>query len=908
MLFAAVPLAFLLVLSVATWRLLVVTRAERAAATHSAAVLLVSEQLLTRLVDSETGLRGYVATGSSVFLDPLDAARTTLPSLYTQLQAIAAPDARIAPLAGEIIARARVQEAFLSSAATSTGARGARSLRNPKVMLLEKQRMDHLRSLIGQLEQRARIEQDESMGGIQSAWARLGAGLIALAAIALTVSLLMALGIGRDLVRRIELLARKARSFGAGEALGEPLGGTDEIADLERSFYSMASTIGERQEELERYALFAQSSLNPIFFTDTQANRFIDVNQAACEAYGYTHDEMLRLNASDLRFPDERVNLPKFYVDASHGGAIVEATAVRKNGTTFPIETTARTVRLGGKDILIAVVRDVTEQRRSAIELAQALDEARSASRLKSEFVATMSHEIRTPMNGIIGMTELLMQTSLDAEQRRFADAVFESGQALLRIINDILDFSKIEAGKIEFDTIEFSLLPIVEGVIKMLDVGMRRRGVALATYIAPHVPAVLRGDPGRIRQVLFNIAGNAVKFTERGSVEIAVEMERMLDGAALLRFTVADTGIGMSREALDRLFQPFTQADGSTTRRYGGTGLGMSIAVRLVELMGGTIDVTSHEGMGTTVVFSLRVVTSAHEELNAAHDHSLAQTRLLIVEDDVQIASILQRYGNSWSMHVNVVTDADTAVDALRASQRVGHAFDVAIIDETLPKGSGYDLAREIRRNAEFANVKVILMRNAGRDGHAQPTQDLRCDGVISPPFTQSRVLDAIANALGRGAIDVKRVHIDDGEIVVGAGRRVLLAEDNAINRELAVRQLGRLGYDVDVVNNGREALERLLIDSYDVVLMDCQMPEMDGFEATRAIRVAESARETQLRIPIIAMTANALPSDRAACIAAGMDDYLSKPVRLEPLRDMLLRWAPPRELDPDLNGMATS
>ena len=670
---------------------------------------------------------------------------------------------------------------------------------------------------------------------------------------------------------------------------------------LLQSHEDLETRVQHRTSALEtsetKYRTLYDSSRDAIMIL-TPEEGFLGGNRAAIKLFGCKDEaEFTSCTPADLSpeyQPDGTLSGVKaqqmMAIAMKQGSHFFEWTHKRIDESQFYATVLLTQMELEGKETLQATVRDVTGQKHAAEALESAKEAAEVANRAKSDFLASMSHEIRTPMNAIIGMTELVLDTELEPSQSEYLKMVEESAESLLTIINDILDFSKIEAGKLDLEKVIFGLRERIGDLMKSLALRAHSRQLELAWRIVPDTPDALLGDPVRLGQIILNLVGNAIKFTEQGEVVLQVSCESRTDSEVVLHFSVRDSGIGIPHDKLAKIFEAFTQADASTTRKHGGTGLGLAITSRLVGLMEGRIWAESELGVGSTFHFTARFKLATGKPLldPIIDPASVRETRVLIVDDNATNRLILAEMTRNWGMQPEPVESARQAIAVLRRSHSAGTRVPLVLTDVNMPEVDGFTLTEWIRQDPDLADTTVIVLTSAARPDDLKRCDELNVAAHLMKPIKQSELLGAIEMSLGTAVLVNEGAGANSGESTEPLPPlNVLLVEDGLVNQKLAIGLLEKHRHSVVATSNGKEAIKALASRQFDVVLMDVEMPEMDGLEATAVIRAKE--RQTGEHVPIIAMTAHAMKGDRERCLAAGMDEYVSKPIRTEQLFNTL-------------------
>jgi PAS domain S-box-containing protein len=669
------------------------------------------------------------------------------------------------------------------------------------------------------------------------------------------------------------------------------------------------AAIDALQHSEERTRLIIDRAYDAFVAIDRDGN-VIEWNLQAHKIFGYDRDEIIGKSLSESIIPLEYRRSHEYgmknFISSGENKILnkrIQLIAQRKSGEQFPIELALFPVEVSGQATFCAFIQDITERKRieSQVELlneqlVQARDQALEGSRLKSEFLANMSHEIRTPMNAVIGLSDLMRRTTLSRDQKRFVDLIVTSGHTLLQIIDDILVFSKIEAGRLDLESSDFDLIATVEGSADLLADKAREKEVSLTTFLSPDIPKWVRGDSQRLKQILLNLMSNAIKFTEEGRILVQAEVESETDDVALITFSVSDTGIGISPEGIKVLFTPFTQVDGSTTRRHGGTGLGLTISKRLVELMGGSIRVESEEGKGSTFSFTIPFARVHNRDEQTIVATSLESVRMLMIGLPDHEAAVAESYVESWGLRPSFASFAEEASLAVAHAIRENDPYLVVLINSQLPDADPFEFVHQLRETTMVSDSKLLLLLSIDDIGQSESAIQAGFDGTITRPIKQSSLFNSLLALFEPRAVSSQHDTLElNTRKEPPSTKFVLVAEDNIVNQEVAVLLLEELGYNAHVVSNGKMALDASTDPNCQLILMDCQMPEMDGFQSTMSIRQRE--KQTGDHIPIVAMTAHAMEGDRELCLQAGMDDYVSKPVTINRLREVVQRWLGYRE-----------
>ena len=687
-------------------------------------------------------------------------------------------------------------------------------------------------------------------------------------------------------------------------------------AALEKVNESLQLKVDERTTELNRQIVENQSVEDALKESETlfrrvfedsnismclteQGGRFKFANSVMLDMLGYSAAELLEMTVTDITHPDDRQGTLNNRLEITEGltdRQTVEKRYIHKDGHVVHGLLNRASVRdsQGRTQIIIGQVQDITEKKRAEADLQEAIVRAEEANKAKSRFLANMSHEIRTPMNGVVGMIGLLTRTRLDGRQRHLVQTVQTSADSLLTVINSILDYSRIEAGSFELDIVDFDLSATIGAVAASFAQPAAEKDLDLSYFIDKDVPVSVRGDPNRLKQVLINLVGNAIKFTTEGKV--VLRLERTDDDR--LRFQVSDTGIGIAANIRSQLFSPFQQGDASITRQFGGTGLGLAISQSNVEIMGGKINLESVVGHGSTFQFELPIALGSEIRRPSWQESTrLERKRVLLVDDNLADREVLTHYVNMWGLEMSVAVSGPQALGLLRTAATNRQPFDLAVIGLELIERDGFEFVGSVKFDADIANVELIALTSVLWSGDDDDLYAAGFRSAIVRPVNPSTLHDAFTYCLSGHRDHDAPHHSKPSDRSIKFGAEVIVAEDNPVNQEIAREYLEALGCQVSIANTGREVVTALENRQFDLVLMDCQMPEMDGFEAARQIRQAEM-RSAAKRIPIIALTANALEGDRERCLEAGMDDYLSKPFKEYQLIDVLSNWFEPEIL----------
>jgi PAS domain S-box-containing protein len=845
---------------------------------HSKEVIWKANVLLGGLLDAESSLRGRIITDDAEFEKSYANACRKVQELIPELKELVQDNPlqeERASLLGDTALR-RLHELSTVDQLVKGGAKAQAVEEDKKDVGIRT--MDDFRAALSSfLFEEELLGQARRKAG-QESWQRFDWLLVAGTSADVLLAGLLAFLFTRGISKRLLRLTENAQRLALGEHLLLPIKGNDEIARLDTVFHEMAEALDEAARK-ER--AIVENAVIVICSIDAGGN-FVNINPACFKLWGYKPEELTGRRYIELVIPEDAEETSRGFLNVMAGTPLtaLESRNFHKDGSLVHVLLTAY---WSDKDhLMFCTARDITVRKHMELELEQARDTALESLRLKTEFLANMSHEIRTPMNGIIGMTELALDTNLTAEQRDYLSTAKTSADALLNVINDILDFSRIEAGKLEIESTNFDLRDCLGKIMKTLSIRAHEKDLELVCHINASVPDALIGDPGRLRQIVVNLVGNAIKFTNVGEIVVSIEAESVAANEVLLHVRVTDTGVGIPQQKQQLIFEAFTQSDGSTSRKYGGSGLGLAITSQLASLMGGGVRVESEPGKGSTFHTTLRfgLQTNLVIKPNLAPS-DVSGLPVLVVDDNATSRRILEEMLKGWRMHPTAVGSGEAALRRLEAASDSGKPFALILIDSNMPEMDGFTLTKKIKENLRFAGPAIMMLTSTQQRHDIERCKELGIDAYLIKPITQSSLLDTILKVLSpldstsRTETPTARRSV----CVSNRSLRVLLAEDNPVNQKLVIGLLEKRGHSVRVAGNGREAISAMGSEQFDIVLMDVQMPEMNGFEATARIR--EMERPTGMRVPIIAMTAHAIKGDREKCLEAGMDSYIPKPIQ---------------------------